>query len=438
MTEIRQPIPLLKKLLPRQKPQTDTLYVPSQFALAFDLNDKHYVYHTLTKQCVEAELPRQCHADEAYDDLIESYFLVPEGKDEAAFYQSISQMMRIYSRKEGERGYIILPTLRCNARCVYCYEEGAMPTTMSSETVEQTIRYIIDSHADDKVALTWFGGEPLLCVNIIDRICEGLREANVPYSGTIVSNGSLVTPQIAEKMAGDWHIKSIQISMDGAKRDYIARKNYFTNDNQYDAVIKAMELIAEKGIRVTVRCNMDEDNFDGLPELLGDMKTLIRHKENVTVYLSPLFEVRASKNVMPFWDKILAARPLIEQAGFHAVNTIGISNAFRIHFCMADAGGVVICPDGTLSPCEHMQEKAAFGDIHNGVTDEAARKEFCRTDRIREKCRHCPFLPDCTAFASCPIYDPYCRELHTKMTLNALKRFILTRKADQDEELQNC
>lgn len=51
------------------------------------------------------------------------------------------------------------------------------PVTMTPETADQTIRYILDTHEGDRVSLVWFGGEPLLCPDLIDRICGGLREA---------------------------------------------------------------------------------------------------------------------------------------------------------------------------------------------------------------------------------------------------------------------
>jgi sulfatase maturation enzyme AslB (radical SAM superfamily) len=45
-------------------------------------------------------------------------------------------------------------------------------------------------------------------------------------------------------------------------------------------------------------------------------------------------------------------------------------------------------------------------------------------DRIREKCRSCPYLPDCTGFAGCPIHDSHCRELHELMAIDSLKRMV--------------
>ncbi|MBQ2201318.1 MAG: hypothetical protein II412_01990, partial [Clostridia bacterium] len=59
--------------------------------------------------------------------------------------------------------------------------------------------------------------------------------------------------------------------------------------------------------------------------------------------------------------------------------------------------------------------------------------EFCRTDRTREMCRKCVFLPDCTSFASCPWVDAHCEEAHRINALSNLKQ-MLDQRADQTEE----
>jgi radical SAM protein with 4Fe4S-binding SPASM domain len=119
---------------------------------------------------------------------------------------------------------------------------------------------------------------------------------------------------------------------------------------------------------------------------------------------------------------VVDARPLIEEAGFSARSVMGAGKSFRVFSCMADGGSVAICPDGALYPCEHLPQEARFGDIWHGVTDEAARYNFCRVDRTQEKCRSCPFLPDCTSFSSCPVRDIECRKVHELMALDSLKR----------------
>ena len=424
MKDIQRADETLAKILPPVQPCTGLIYVPSQYSLSFDHNGKQYVYNTLTWQCLEAELPARCMAGEGYDELIKRLFLVPEGKDECGFYNSISFLLRAYSRKKGRKGFTILPSLACNARCTYCYEEGMEPVTMTPETVEQTIRYIIDTHRGDSVSLHWFGGEPLLRPDIIDRICEGVREAGLNYRSTMVSNGSLITPEIIGKMKGAWHLDKIQISMDGAESDYIARKCYYHYQDDYHRVMGSIDALAEAGIWVSIRCNVDEENWDRLPVFLEDAKRLITHKEKVKLYFAPLYGERIGENDLPIWKKVTAAKPMIEAAGFSHTPMFADKKGYRANHCMADGSGVVIGPDGSLYPCEHCPPGSRFGDIWHGVTDEKARYEFCRTDRTREKCRTCMFLPDCTSFASCPVQDYHCREVREMMKIAFLRRMI--------------
>ncbi len=422
MVEIRKPDAALTRILPPVSARPGINYIPSRYALPFAHGGKQYVFHNLTKQCIEGTLPTSARAGEGHDDLIAAQFLVPESKDECAYYNQISALMRSFSRKKGVRSYTVLPTMGCNARCVYCYEEGMKPVTMAPETVEQVIRYILGTHCSGRVSLSWFGGEPLLGAGIIDRVCEGIREAGLDYESDMVSNGSLITPEIITRMTERWRLSSIQLSMDGAERDYISRKRYYTDRDYYHKVIRAAGDMSAAGVAVTIRCNVDGENWSRVPQFLEDLRSGVLHKDKVSVYFAPTYDLRRSENCVAMWENIRDARRRIEEAGFHASRLIGLCLGFRVNRCMADGGGVVISPDGGLYLCEHCQGR--FGDIWHGVTDEAARREFSRADRTREECRSCPFLPDCTSFAGCPVRDAHCRQVHELMVVDALKRMV--------------
>ena len=425
----------LFRILPAQEPQTGVTYVPSQFAVTFTHNGKRYVFHTLTKQLLETDLRNAAKSNIGKEALIRGLFLVPEGKDECAYYQSVSTLMRIYNRKEGNRTFMILPTFGCNARCVYCYEEGMKPISMTAETADAVVRYIVETHAIDPVKINWFGGEPLLRPDIIDRVSGGLQKAGVRYRGGIVSNGSLITPEILEKMKGLWNVTSIQISVDGCERDYIGRKRYVGYHDYYRSVMRSISDMSEAGIRVLVRCNTEESIWDGVPQFLKDLSETVVHKKNVQVYFSPLDHVRRGPDAYALWEKILDARTLIRDAGFEPQMQLGPKLSFDVFHCMADGGSVVIGPDGKLYPCDHCDPDTCFGDVFRGTTNEAARTEFCRTDRIREQCRACPYLPCCTGFATCPVQDADCRRIRELYTVSLLKDFIdrKTITADGDD-----
>lgn len=434
MTEIRKPDPALMKTLPRAVPREGETYVPSRFTLTFGHKSGQYVFNTLTKQLIRGSLPASAKAGEGFDELIEGMFLVPEGRDETAFYNGVSSVMRAYSAKKGYRYFTVLPTTACNARCVYCYEEGVKPVSMTDDTVRQTVRFILDNRAEGRAEINWFGGEPLLRPDIIDRVCAGLKAAGADYRCKMVSNGSLVTPEIISKMAGEWRLESLQISMDGAEKDYIPRKNYFACDGAYFKVIAGVDAMAGAGIRVTVRCNVDGDNWANIPEFLNDMEQRVRNKRNVTIYFAPLFQARESGGDLELYQKILDARQTVISAGFRTTGTGAYAGRFRVFHCMADSGAAVIGPDGSLYPCEHCPPQARFGDIFRGVTDENARFKFCRADATREKCLTCPFLPHCTSFAACPITDAHCREVMRMLTLAALEDIIDDAGGDAAEQ----
>lgn len=424
MHTIHSADPTVAKLIPPGKPSVGVRYIPSLFALPFAHNGKRYAFHTLTKQCVEAILPASAMAGEGYDELIAARFLVPENTDECAFYLSVSQMLRAFHKVQGVPSYTILPTLACNARCTYCYEEGRVPKTMTVETADRVVRYISDAHAKSPVKLTWFGGEPLLCEGIIDRITAGLRDAGIEFQCKMVSNGSLITPSVLEKMQTDWNLRSVQISMDGAETDYYTRKCYYREQGQYHHVLSAIDRMSEAGIRVALRCNVDEGNITGVDAFLNDLNRCITHKDNVYPYLSPLNDARVGENDVSIWKQVIAFRERIRQAGFRPLLYKSLKMQFRVHYCMADSGCVVIGPDGGLYPCEHCPEESRFGNVFDGVTDAEAKKRFCRTDRVREMCRSCPFLPECTSFSSCPWHDTHCREVRMLLALDDLNRMI--------------
>lgn len=422
MKEIRKTEYRLKQLLTPQKAEKGIEYVPSQFALPFTHGDRQYVFHTLTKQCVEEALPSFCEAGEGYDELIANYFLVPRGKDENAFYQSILGLMRLFHQEEKKCGFTVLPTFACNARCVYCYQEGTAPVSMTPEIEEQTVRYLLENRDPDRpLYIKWYGGEPLLGEKTIDRISQALCDAGVDYRCNMISNGSLITPAIVEKMTSLWHLESIQLSMDGAEEDYRRRKCYPPGHDEYHDVLHAISLLQDAGIRVSVRCNVDEGNWSRIPQFLEDLRTFVPGWKKVPFYFAPLFEVRGKEGVLDMWEKIISQHPSIRAEGFKTFLEGGGRFDYRFYRCVGDGGSLIITPDGNLYCCEHFPEGAKVGDIWNGITEPKTWGCFCHADGVPDECMGCAFLPICIPLAVCPLINRDCREVNRRILLADLR-----------------
>lgn len=423
MRELHRPDETFGKLIPAQAPRSGIFYVPSQFSLSFLHRGKQYVFNTLTKQCAEAELPDSTKAGEGYDDLIKARFLVPEGTDAFSFYRSVITLLKLHDRKNRKPAYTILPTLGCNARCVYCFQQGMQQIGMTHETVEDTLRFILNDCGGETITLSWFGGEPLLREDVIDCISSGVKEAGIEYKSLMVSNGSLISPEMIEKMKKLWRLERIQISMDGEEADYVARKRYLKYGNEYRKVIEAADRMSEAGIAVQIRSNADENNIDGIPRFLEDLAAGIRHKENVSIYLTPLYQTMRGEHGIEVCKKILALQDAIEKAGFTLLFE-RFNHKLPTYHCMADAGGIVIAPDGTLHCCEDLPDGARMGHVKDGVIAPDVRAAFVGADRLPEKCKGCVFLPDCVPVAGCPNFGMVCSEARMLFTLDTLGRII--------------
>ena len=71
---------------------------------------------------------------------------------------------------------IILPTEKCNFKCIYCYEEFNNGK-MSIQKVNQLIDFVQKKLKDKKsLRVEWFGGEPLIEIDLIEELSSKFME----------------------------------------------------------------------------------------------------------------------------------------------------------------------------------------------------------------------------------------------------------------------
>jgi len=135
---------------------------------------------------------------------------------------------------------MILPTEQCNFRCVYCYQDF-QDGKMQPKLVEG-IKRLIDRRMEDitYIALSWFGGEPLVAKDIVFEIAEHVdrrcREHGVTHSrGVMTTNGYLLTPSVMERLTKA-NQTYFQISLDGLGETHNLSRPLMSGKGSFDTL----------------------------------------------------------------------------------------------------------------------------------------------------------------------------------------------------------
>lgn len=350
-------------------------------------------------------------------ELAKRRFIVESDYDEPGEYLKTLELIRLMSRrKPGLKTYTILPTTGCNARCVYCYEQNYAVRTMTGETARQLVDFICETRHDDQITLSWFGGEPLIGHKTISYICRRLTERGVPFRSGMVTNASLFTKELVHEAKKCWNLEKVQVSLDGDRHDYMERKQYMDPvRHNYDVVMGAIRDLSDEGIRATLRVNYDKENISRLRPFLDEIKAEFGRDHHVTLYLSALYQENNKPYYVELEREMFALKRYMDESGINQYAGSEIWNAsFRVNYCMADGldKSIVIDPDGRFFDCEHMPEGRSWGNIFDGITDRKLFDKLSAPAVPAEKCRECPYLPQCTPFyrKGCPGWYTYCRE----------------------------
>ena len=296
----------------------------------------------------------------------------------------------------GPLQFRILTTTACNARCDYCYEKGAALLSMSPETAEQTLRFLL-SRAEKQpgrpLRLEWFGGEPLLNPAAISRICGGLAAAGQPWRSSLVTNGLLLDPELIPRAREQWRLTGVQITLDGPPGVYEAVKHL--PPGSFEKLLERIPPLLEAGIRVSLRVNHASSRLEQERQLIEELsRRFPAPSPLLRVYLFPLYERRQAIPAAPMEEILLLNRRLVE-AGLACGESL-YAPPHRRNGCFACCdGGLTVAPDGRLYNCSHcMTPEQCLGSVWQPEEDGPCRRAFLRSE-LGEACRSCALLPVC-------------------------------------------
>jgi uncharacterized protein len=157
----------------------------------------------------------------------------------------------------------------CNLACSYCYIHKS-PGDMSLETGKLIIDKIIKScqaNNISKINLKFAGGEPLLRFDLLIKLAGYSQKmsAGIDFTYTILTNGALITQQIADYIKN--HKISLGISLDGIGVVNDSCRFDRFGKGSFNKVIKGLNILRSSGIEPFVSTTISNSNYLGLFDL---------------------------------------------------------------------------------------------------------------------------------------------------------------------------
>ena len=420
------PTPLqYEQIVGRQKRVDGERYRLMTYVVQQPVTDGLLLYNTLTCSMVLLQ-PDEAADLTAQRELIDRWFLVPEDHDDRKLCRQVRQMVALLKpAAKTISTYIILPTTGCNARCFYCFEQGAKPVTMTTETASRVVRYIVAHRGNEEVTLRWFGGEPLVNAKIIDQICAELREQGVPFRSEMTTNGYLMDADMVQRARDLWQLQHVVITIDGTEQTYNQVKSYvYRGVNAFERVLQNIGLLTAAGIRVLIRLNVDMYNIGEMGELVELLHQ--RFGTNANLYVSSFVLYggeRSPEDNATLFAQRMQLEQQIAQCGYRFRRRL--QNDIKVNCCWADDDGesVLIVPDGHLGKCEHCIDREFFGHIDSEKRDEAIIRKFKERRAEIEACATCFYYPQCIRLVMCEKYlcSPEYQQEHLHETMEAMK-----------------
>jgi len=312
---------------------------------------------------------------------------------------------------ESTLGLVIAPTMACNMACKYCFE-GNKQGRMSDETIQSVIEFVGRRAGSLKgLEIDWYGGEPLLAMDIIERLSRGFIDLSethkFSYMSSVVSNGYLLTPDTVDRLV-DLKCATVQVTLDGPSHMHNRKRPLRNGKASFETIIKNLQYTVTR-MSVSIRVNIDKSfSTDTICELVDELRQADL-QDRVWVNFGML---EATTSVCSN-----IAESCYAAADFSKVETeffaLLLDQGFRIQklpaptnvFCMAQqVGCFLIDPQGDLYRCfNHVGDKAhATGHISAEL--DFRHPEFNRLFRFdpfeNPDCRTCNILPIC--MGSCP------------------------------------
>lgn len=305
----------------------------------------------------------------------------------------------------------VVLNLDCNLACPYCYEDSFRGKSyMNTDTARLLVDTIRRERIDNgqPVKLTFYGGEPLLSLDLIRAVSVPLRVAaqaqGVSFSFSLVTNGTLLNRACAEELV-ELGLSGAKITLDGPAELHNQSRPFVSGNGSYEAIMRNV-LDIHDIVPLQLGGNYTRDNFLEFPRMLDDLLTRGIDPARVgTVLFAPVIPRAGEQRITDFnagctcsyepWlmEASVWLREETLKRGFPAPKP-------KLSACMVEMEhDLVIGIDGSFYKCPAFM---AYPELRIGSLSEGI--EEYRTSHNMDlwktkECLECAYLPIC--FGGC-------------------------------------
>lgn len=287
-------------------------YKPSMFNRIVEKNGEMVLYNSMTgsygikrvskenQEKVRNLLYETKHSseDNLFKKLITYDFLVPQDRDEKLLRKYIqTQCITDTTLK-----LVVHLTQNCNFRCIYCYMDF-YPVSLNIDTQKGIVNFIRKNiHKYKAVSISWFGGEPLMEAEIIERLSREIiyicRKAGKPYFGIITTNGYLLSPRNIDILRKS-KVNDICVTIDGLKELHDKQRILKNGGPTFDKIIGNLlyikNNIKSSTLSITIRSNITLAHYEWLEEYYDYFNNLFGDDARFSLFVRPVADYGGSR-----------------------------------------------------------------------------------------------------------------------------------------------
>lgn len=181
-------------------------------------------------------------------------------------------------------------TNECNFKCPYCFEKKRKDD-LNEEIIDKLVEFIKSKKSIKQVIINFYGGEPLLNLDMIFVLYEKVEALGLKTKYQIITNGYLLNKQTIEKLS---MIKkmSYQVTIDGTKEVHNTHRPHKTDKDSYQVIIDNLEDFYQfhkddaEWNPFSIRYNVDKTNAHCFHEVYNYFKE--KYGDFYFVYSTPV------------------------------------------------------------------------------------------------------------------------------------------------------